>query len=134
MTEYVLINSIEDYPEDFLFAKVDVEKKMIEDGKIEKRMKLDDFILSLNIQDNIFMKNQKSIAFSIREGLDNLYVFYSFLDNEVNEELFEDFKKRLEKMKFNVVPEKLTKPEPMQLLESDVTSGELFMLHFEIFI
>ena len=133
--EYILVNSIGDYPEDFLFAKVDIEKKLLEDRKIEKRMKLEEFILYLNIQDKIYMKGQKSIAFNIFEGLNNSYVFYSFLDADGdNEKLFESFKARLEKMKFNISKEKLSKVEPLQLLESDVLEGELFMLNFEIFV
>ena len=46
--QYISINSIGDYPEDFLIAKVDVERHLIETEAIEKRMKLEEFIIYLN--------------------------------------------------------------------------------------
>lgn len=128
--EYVLINSIGDYPEDFLFAKVDVEKKLIEDGEIEKRMKLEDFILYLNIQNKIYMNNQKGIAFSILSGLNEDYVFYNFLDQDGNDGLFESFKEKLESMKYDL--SNLKELEPMQLLEPDIINGEFFMINFKM--
>lgn len=128
--EYVLINSIGDYPEDFLFAKVDVEKKLIEDGEIEKRMKLEDFILYLNIQNKIYMNNQKGIAFSILSGLNEDYVFYNFLDADDNDGLFDSFKEKLESMKYDL--SNLKELEPMQLLEPDVINGEFFMINFKM--
>ena len=128
--EYVLINSIGDYPEDFLFAKVDVEKKLIEDGEIEKRMKLEDFILYLNIQNKIYMNNQKGIAFSILNGLNKDYVFYNFLDTDGNDGLFDSFKEKLESMKYDL--SNLKELEPMQLLEPDIMNGEFFMINFKI--
>lgn len=78
--QYISINSIGDYPEDFLIAKVDVERHLIETEAIEKRMKLEEFIIYLNIQNTIYMKGQKSIAFSIQQGQSDKYVFYSLLD------------------------------------------------------
>lgn len=128
--EYVLINSIGDYPEDFLFAKVDVEKKLIEDGEIEKRMKLEDFILYLNIQNKIYMNNQKGIAFSILSGLNEDYVFYNFLDAGDNDGLFDSFKEKLESMKYDL--SNLKELEPMQLLEPDIINGEFFMINFKM--
>ena len=99
--QYISINSIGDYPEDFLIAKVDVERHLIETEAIEKRMKLEEFIIYLNIQNTIYMKGQKSIAFSIQQGQSDKYVFYSLLDQDENGELFESFKKKLEHLKYN---------------------------------
>lgn len=128
--KYILINSIGEYPEDFLFAKVDIEKKLIEDGEIEKRMKLEEFILFLNIQDKVYMNNQKSIAFSVLEGLNDNYVFYSFLDAVDDKELFDKFTSALERKKFKF--DKLSEIEPLELLNQDVLMGELFMINFKI--
>ena len=128
--EYILINSLGDYPEDFLFAKVDVEKKLIEDEKIDKRMRLEDFVLFLNIQNTVFMNDQKGIAFSIQKGLDNDYVFYNFLDNEDTDNTLSLFKKRLENMNYDL--SKVRKLEPMELIQPDVLNGDLFLINFEI--
>ena len=128
--KYILINSIGEYPEDFLFAKVDIERKLIEDGEIEKRMKLEEFIIFLNIQDKVYMNNQRSIAFSILEGLNDSYVFYSFLDTTDDKELFDKFVSALERKKFKF--DKLFEVEPLELLNPDVLMGELFMINFKI--
>ena len=128
--KYILINSIGEYPEDFLFAKVDIERKLIEDGQIEKRMKLEEFIIFLNIQDKVYMNNQRSIAFSILEGLNDSYVFYSFLDTTDDKELFDKFVSALERKKFKF--DKLSEVEPLELLNPDVLMGELFMINFKI--
>ena len=128
--QYISINSIGDYPEDFLIAKVDVERHLIETEAIEKRMKLEEFIIYLNIQNTIYMKGQKSIAFSIQQGQSDKYVFYSLLDQDENGELFESFKKKLEHLKYNL--SSLNKIDNMDLLNMDLTKEELFMFNFII--
>ena len=128
--QYISINSIGDYPEDFLIAKVDVERHLIETEAIEKRMKLEEFIIYLNIQNTIYMKGQKSIAFSIQQGQSDKYVFYSLLDQDENGELFESFKKKLEHLKYNF--SSLNKIDNMDLLNMDLTKEELFMFNFII--
>ncbi len=128
--QYISINSIGDYPEDFLIAKVDVERHLIETEAIEKRMKLEEFIIYLNIQNTIYMKGQKSIAFSIQQGQSDKYVFYSLLDQDENGELFESFKKKLEHLKYNF--SSLNKIDNMDLLNMDLTKEELFMFNFVI--
>jgi len=125
---YIAINMIGDYPEDFLMAKVDVEHHLIETGEIENRMRLDEFIIYLNIQNTIYMKGQKSIAFRIISGEKDDYVFYSLLDND--EELFDSFVKKLESLKFNLSG--LTKVEPIELIQMDLSSMEVFMINFVV--
>lgn len=126
---YIAINTIGDYPEDFLAAKVDVEHHLIETGEIEKRMRLDEFIVYLNIQKTIYMKGQKSIAFRIIKGENDEYVFYSLLDND--EELFDSFKSALEKLKFDF--SSLKKVEPLQLIQLDLSKEEVFMFDFVVY-
>lgn len=128
--QFVCVNNINEYLEDFLFAKVDVEKKLLEDNIIEKRMKLEDFILYLDLQNKIYMKGQKSIAFNILEGLNDTYIFYSFLDLP-DDELFKAFSSKLEKIKYNF--SKLTKLSNMDLLEVGALDNDMFILNFEFF-
>lgn len=128
--QFVCVNNINEYLEDFLFAKVDVEKKLLEDNIIEKRMKLEDFILYLDLQNKIYMKGQKSIAFNILEGLNDTYIFYSFLDLP-DDELFKAFSAKLEKIKYNF--SKLTKLSNMDLLEVGALDNDMFILNFEFF-
>ena len=126
---YIAINTIGDYPEDFLTAKVDVEHYLIETGEIEKRMRLDEFIVYLNIQKTIYMKGQKSIAFRIIKGENNEYVFYSLLDND--EKLFDSFKSALEKLKYDF--SSLKKIEPIELIQLDLSKEEVFMFDFVVY-
>lgn len=126
---YIAINTIGDYPEDFLTAKVDVEHYLIETGEIKKRMRLDEFIVYLNIQKTIYMKGQKSIAFRIIKGENDEYVFYSLLDND--EKLFDSFKSALEKLKYDF--SSLKKIEPIELIQLDLSKEEVFMFDFVVY-
>ena len=125
---YIAINTIGEYPEDFLIAKVDVERKLLEDEVIEKRMKLEDFIIYLNIQKTIYMKGQKSIAFRIIEGQSDSYVFYSLLDPVNNNDLFESFKTKLDKLQYKF--DSLKKIEPMEMLQMNMDESEIMMIDF----
>ena len=126
--KYISINSLGDYPEDFLIAKVDVERKLLEDKVIEQRMKLEEFIIYLNIQNTIYMKGQKSVAFSIQHGQDEDYIFYSLLDSDEKNDLFNSFKKKLENIKYKF--DSLEKIDNMELLNLDLSKQELFMLNY----
>ena len=125
---YIAINTIGEYPEDFLIAKVDVERKLLEYEVIEKRMKLEDFIIYLNIQKTIYMKGQKSIAFRIIEGQSDSYVFYSLLDPVNNNDLFESFKTKLDKLQYKF--DSLKKIEPMEMLQMNMDESEIMMIDF----
>jgi hypothetical protein len=128
---YIAINTIGEYPEDFLIAKVDVERKLLEDEVIEKRMKLEDFIIYLNIQKTIYMKGQKSIAFRIIEGQSDSYVFYSLLDPVNNNDLFESFKTKLDKLQYKF--DSLKKIEPMEMLQMNMDESEIMMIDFVMY-
>ena len=128
--KYIAINTIGDYPEDFLFAKVDVEHHLIETGEIETRMRLDEFILWLNLQKMIYLKNQNSIAFRVAEGEKESYVFYSLLDND--DKLLDSFKHKLETLKYDF--SKLNKISPVEIINLDFDNAELFMLDNEMYV
>jgi len=128
--KFISIGSIGEFPEDFLFAKVDIEKKLLEDKVIESRMKLEEFIVYLNIQNTIYLNGQKSIAFRIIEGLNDNYVFYSFLDGE-NSPLFERFKEILKKLNYKLT--NLEKVSNVEMLEEGFLDRDLFMLNFVLY-
>lgn len=129
--KYISISTIGEFPEDFLFAKVDVERKLLEDKEIEQRMKLEEFIVYLNIQKTIYMKGQKSIAFRYIEGKDDNYVFYSFLDKVDNKNFFEGFKNKIEKLNFDF--SSLKQVEPTDMLEEGFLDKEYIMLDFKMY-
>jgi len=128
--KYISINTIGEFPEDFLFAKVDIERKLLEDNEISSRMRIDEFIVYLNIQKTIYMKGQKSIAFRYIQGLDDSYVFYNFLDKE-DQELFESFKNKVEKLKFNF--SSLKPIDNADMLTEGFIDNEFIMLDFKLY-
>lgn len=128
--KYIAINTIGDYPEDFLFAKVDVEHHLMEIGQIEHRMKLDEFILWLNLQKTIYLRNQHSIAFRVAEGEKDSYVFYSLLDTD--DKILEAFAHKLETLHYDL--SKLTKIAPIDIMSMDLDNAELFMLDNEMYV
>lgn len=128
--KYILLNIIDDFPEDLLFAKVDVEKKLIEDNIIEKRFRIDEFIIYLNVQNNIYLKGQKGIAFRYIQGKNDDYIFYNFIDEE-DPELFESFKRKVESLKFDF--SSLTKASNLDMIQEGFLNNEIFMINFNIY-
>jgi len=128
--KYILLNIIDDFPEDLLFAKVDVEKKLIEDNIIEKRFRIDEFIIYLNVQNNIYLKEQKGIAFRYIQGKNDDYIFYNFIDEE-DPELFESFKRKVESLKFDF--SSLTKASNLDMIQEGFLNNEIFMINFNIY-
>lgn len=128
--KFISINNLGEYPEDFLFAKIDVERYLIEEKIIEKRMRLDEFLFYLNIQDNIYMFNDCNISFSVQKGEKDSYVFYSMLDED-NTEVFEKFQHRLEIIKYSV--KNMNKISNYDLLDIDFSTTEIIMSNKEFY-
>ena len=71
------INTLSDFPEDLIVAKMDIEAKLLEDGKIKDKQTFQDFVANLALQDSVFMsgKNAKSLEDTLikrLEQIDNL--------------------------------------------------------------
>jgi hypothetical protein len=130
--KFICINNIGDFPEDFLFAKVDVEKYELENNIIEERRKLEDFILSLNLQDSIYLFKSKTISFSIKKGLEDSYIFYNILDQDPEGKLLEKFKSKISSMNYSL--KKLTKISNVDLIDMDLEKKDLFMLKQEFYV
>ena len=128
--KFININSIGDYPEDFLIAKVDIERLLLENEEIQERMKLDQFVIWLDLQKSVYVKSQKSVAFSIRNGESDDYIFYSILDPEEGDELFESFKKKMEKIKYRI--DSLKKIDNTELLDLDLSKEEVFVINYNL--
>ena len=58
-----------DDPVKIILAKQEVEQKLINEKKLEEPMSLPDFVKSLNMQNNIYIKNDDVIPFSIIEDM-----------------------------------------------------------------
>lgn len=58
-----------DDPVKIILAKQEVEQKLIDEKKLNEPMSLPDFVKSLNMQNNIYIKNDDVIPFSIIEDM-----------------------------------------------------------------
>ena len=57
------INTLSDFPEDLIVAKMDIEAKLLEDGKIKDKQTFQDFVANLALQDSVFMSGKNVIPF-----------------------------------------------------------------------
>ena len=64
-----------DDPVKIIIAKQEVEQKLMDEKKLNEPMTLPDFIKSLNMQNNIYIKNDDVIPFSIVD--DKLFIIAS---------------------------------------------------------
>ena len=64
-----------DDPIKIILAKQEVEQKLIDEKKLDAPMSLQDFVKSLNMQNNIYIKNDDVIPFSIVD--DKLFIIAS---------------------------------------------------------
>ena len=75
-----------DDPVKIILAKQEVEQKLMDEKKLDAPMSLQDFVKSLNMQNNIYIKNDDVIPFSIVD--DKLFIIASKEKiEEVNSEL-----------------------------------------------
>lgn len=58
-----------DDPVKIILAKQEVEQKLMDEKKLDAPMSLADFVKSLNMQNNIYIKNDDVIPFSIFEDM-----------------------------------------------------------------
>ena len=58
-----------DDPVKIILAKQEVEQKLMDEKKLDEPMSLPDFVKSLNMQNNIYIKNDDVIPFSIIEDM-----------------------------------------------------------------
>ena len=58
-----------DDPVKIILAKQEVEQKLMDEKKLDAPMSLQDFVKSLNMQNNIYIKNDDVIPFSIIEDM-----------------------------------------------------------------
>ena len=103
-TYFCNINRINEEVEDFVIAKNKIEKPLIEDEKIEKKMSIQEFLNYIDLSKNIFMINDEfniSIPFLIsKPSKDDIVIIYS-LDSPI-EKYDQIFKDNLQKINYNL--------------------------------
>lgn len=76
--------------DDFILAKMEIEKHLLETGKIEKKMSLPEYIIYLNLANVIYVSEKGITPFSVIDVNKTKYVHYTSEADELNMEEFED--------------------------------------------
>lgn len=138
-TKYINLWDLQKYPENFLSAKIDIEKDLPEENK----KTLTEFISSLGLN-SVYMNNGVMIPYSYIKGNDSDYVMYFLtIDNTDNEKekakkenAFKAFSLKLSKIKYD--SSNLSKKTNFELVEmsSDVPIelGEYFIIENEFYV
>lgn len=136
---YVNLDELQDFPEKFLMAKMDIES----DVEQENKLPLSDFIVSLNMT-NVYVYKKQMIPFSIREGNNSKYVIYISstpykeidLHKQLREEAFEKFKEKLSSIDYDI--SKLSMKTNIDLISTSgievIEHGEYFVIDGEFYI
>lgn len=97
-----LINLMDadNFIEDIMFAKADIEEKRINEGKIDKKQNMEEFVGSLPLGENVYIYGDISIPFGFIEGVKDRYLFYT--NDLKKEEDFNQFISDLSSIKFNM--------------------------------
>ena len=119
------VNTVADFPEDLLMAKMDIEAKMIEDGVIKEKQTFQDFIMTLSLQDNVYMKERNVIPFRFIDGKNEKYLIY-VNDDIKHPDVFDDFIKKLESVDFDIT--RFTKQDVDMMLKHDLDKDQLFII------
>lgn len=119
------INTLSDFPEDLIVAKMDIEAKLLEDGKIKDKQTFQDFVANLALQDSVFMSGKNVIPFRFIDGKKDKYLIY-VNDDTKHEDVFKSMITKLKSVKFDV--SKLNKQSIDQMLAHDLDKDELFIV------
>ena len=119
------VNTLGDFPEDLIMAKMDIEAKLLEDGIIKEKQTFQDFITTLALQDNVYMKGRDVIPFKFIEGKRDKYLIY-VNDDTKHEDVFNDLLGRLRGVNFDIT--KFVKQDIDMMLKHDLDKDQLFII------
>ena len=120
------VNTLGDFPEDLIMAKMDIETKMIEDGVITEKQPFQEFISTLSLQDCVYMKGRDVIPFKFVEGKRDSYLVY-VNDDTKHKDVYEELLKRLQSVNYDVT--KFVKQDIDMMLKHDLDKDQLFIIN-----
>ena len=106
-----------DDPVKIILAKQEVEQKLMDEKKLDEPMSLPDFVKSLNMQNNIYIKNDDVIPFSIID--DKLFIIAS-------KEKIEEVDSALKAIDYDC--SKLTEIPMMQVYQGELEKYEQYFV------
>ena len=119
------VNTLGDFPEDLIMAKMDIESKLLEDGVIKEKQTFQDFVATLSLQDNVYMKGRDVIPFRFIDGKNESYLVY-VNDDIKHKDAIEDLLKKLKSVNYDVT--KFTKQDIDMMLQHDLDKDQLFII------
>lgn len=114
MVKTVNISNIEDFPEDFILAKIEIEKDLSKKENSNIKFRISEFIEYLNFSHTIFMREivinniskTLTIPFSIYKLTNNdIFIFYIFTDvisDDIKNESVTILKNTCERINYNI--------------------------------
>lgn len=128
------INRLNEDIENFCIVKSKIEKKKIEDGILEKKDTVQDYISNLELQSNIFMINNKEnsiVPFNIFQT-DVLEVCISYSYSGEDENLEKTLLDELKKCKYNLKNLKMI--NQIDVLQGRIKDIPYFIINGDFYI
>jgi hypothetical protein len=117
--------TISEYMEDFYMAKIDIETKLIEQGKIKERRPLQEFITEITTNQCVYMHGKHVIPFTMLPGKSDNYLIYTY-DDKNDKHSFNDLHNKLKVIEYDLT--RLKKVPQMDLLTVDLNNDTFFIL------
>jgi len=131
---YSNINKFNEEIEDFVIAKNKIEKPLIENEKIEKKMTISEFIDYVDLKNNVYCASDKDksvIPFEIiKPNDDEIVIVYS---STAKDDIDNEFKKDLQKIEFDL--SRLNKISQLDILNGtiDLSAINYFILNGDFY-
>ena len=131
---YSNINKFNEEIEDFVIAKNKIEKPLIENEKIEKKMTISEFIDYVDLKNNVYCacdKDKSVIPFEIiKPNDDEIVIVYS---STAEDDIDNEFKKDLQKIEFDL--SRLNKISQLDILNGtiDLSAINYFILNGDFY-
>lgn len=125
------INNINENVEDFVIAKSKVEKPLLDNNELDRKMSIQEFIEYVNLTKNIFIlnnTNNNAIPFNIYENKNEYVIIYS----SINDKDDDIFKKNLEKIEYNL--DNLKEISEMNIINGELNNKPYFIINNKFYI
>lgn len=127
----ICLNDLGTFPEEFILAKIDIENLLLEDNEIENKMDLESFISYLQIQNNVYINGNQTVAFKYIKGKTSDYLFYSFTNEKTKEEAISKLKDKLVSIKYDF--NNLTKLNMSDFSNFDFENIDMFLINQQFY-
>jgi hypothetical protein len=129
--DFINLYNLTDFPEDLILAKVKIEKELLENNVINDRFKINEFINWLDFSKNIYVEDNNTIPFSIRNGKDFNYMF--FIPSSNNEKHINKMMSILKSINYDMTNLKKVSMGDLYMKGIDFPENEYFIINSQIY-